>query len=207
MTGWRFWLWRSWLWWRLSWPFRFAHAPLCPRRHAESWRLGPLWLCRSCTLFYAGIFTAFVTALSMTAFTPSAFLSSVSLLSLIVLASYPPWYEHYSRRIKDVLRLGAGLGVGVIFAAVVSPLGWIAAGVVLVLWLLFRRYRRLRLQLGDSGCAGCPELGRGDVCSGYARQADAFRAYRNLLEDEFNRPDRLPLPIVKVKRLHSGGGE
>ena len=198
MRSWKFRLWQSWLWYRLSWPFRWAHAPLCQRRRHDSFRLGRLWLCRSCTLFYTAMLESIGGTWILSLETVWGFVTLSGFAFLVVPLSYPPWYENYPRWSKDLLRSAAGVVLGGLLVLLFSPLSEAAALTLLILYLIFRRYKRRRLELGDHGCEGCPELGRGTICSGYILQANAFREYRDRIDEELNRPDRmLLLPVVR----------
>jgi hypothetical protein len=129
-----------------------------------------------------------------------ALIMSLGLAVPIVALSYPPWYEGHARGLKDILRIGAGVVLGSLLALLTASIWWASLLSLLALYGVFRQYKQLRLQVGDHGCEGCPELGKEAVCSGYSRQAEAFRAYRARVEEELNRPGRFPLPQCRAQR-------
>lgn len=182
----RFWLWERRVWWSWTWWFQFAHGPLCRRFRSDTLRLGRLHLCRSCTILYAGFALALLLVLAFCGDGLWPLLAVGSLLVPLVVLSEPRRYSRFPRLLKDVLRLAAGVFLGLLLGLLVTPWWWVtlaAIGPLLVLHRVFARFRR-RVKTHD--CDGCPELGCPGVCSGYAQQAQAIRGYSAVIEEQLN---------------------
>ena len=48
----------KWLWLRRLYPYAWAHAPLCERYGGETFRLGHIFVCRSCGMCALGVTVA-----------------------------------------------------------------------------------------------------------------------------------------------------
>ncbi len=163
-------------WWldlRHGWRYRFAHKPLCDRFAHDVLRIGPLHVCRSCTLLYAGIATGFA-AWALLPVSPWALAIA---LAAVLLPSAPPLYTRLPRHVRDVLRFGVGLLLPMAVAVGVAGRLIPALGALAVMWGFWRLYFHLRLARRAAACNGCPELNAGGICSGFAQQANAFRQY------------------------------
>ena len=164
------------LWWlhfRHGWRYRFAHKPLCDRFAHDVLRIGPLHVCRSCTLLYAGIATGF----AAWALLPASPWALAAALASVLLPSAPQVYTRLPRHVRDVLRFGAGLLLPMAVAVGVAGRLIPALGALAVMWGFWRLYFHLRLARRATACNGCPELNAGGICSGFAQQANAFRQY------------------------------
>ena len=164
------------LWWlrlRHGWRHRFAHKPLCDRFARDVLRIGPLHVCRSCTLLYAGIAVGF----ALWALLPASPWALAVGLGAVLLPSAPPVYTRLPRGVRDVLRFGAGLLLPMTVAVGVGGALAAARGSLAVMWGFWRLYFLLRGARRAAACNGCPELTAGGICSGFAQQADAFRQY------------------------------
>lgn len=163
---------------RHDWPVRWAHHPLCARHAHETWRIGRLHLCRGCTSLLAGALSAAFALAAAGAWVPW----TLALLAPPVLVlSWPPRYARLPRALRDVLRCGAGAMP--VLAAWTTwhhlAQAWPLLPLLFVFW---RVYARIRIRVMARRCDGCPELGRGRTCSGYALQAACQRAIEASLE-------------------------
>ncbi len=171
----------GWTWLRHTYPFQFAHGPLCERYEADTVRLGHVFLCRSCAALYATL--ALATA-ALLLEPPSATTLRVALgitAAVVFPLSWPPLYKPLPRLVRDLLRGGAGLLVALTLAALLRGMwltGGLAVATMLVALVVFSRVRRRqRVHM----CDGCPELGADGVCSGYAVQAGYLRRYEDAM--------------------------
>jgi hypothetical protein len=182
------------LWWRHTYTFNLAHKPLCARFAHDVLRVGRVYVCRSCLLACAGaVFTGLgllCVGLPERRWLPVFYGS----LAAVMVLSYPPVYGLLHRLGRDVVRCGAGAVLALMatfFVAGHVGLGLLNVAVFAIGYLASRgAYRRWKLD----ACDGCPEVGRGQVCSGYLRQADRIRAYESAAEDYLFRTGRFDTP-------------
>lgn len=168
----------KWLWWRHTWRFNWAHKPLCDRFRHDVIRLGGMALCRSCTLVYGATILTLMTALCVSSLINPWAWKLLAMIGLVTLmCSFPPWYRHWSRTFRDLIRslLGVTLALGIYMMlqgdVVVGLLG------LAILWFMWKLYLPLRHRNKNEACQGCPELAQGGICSGYIWQADYVRRY------------------------------
>lgn len=168
-----------WRWWRHTWPFQFAHGPLCHRHRRHVLRIGRLWICRSCFALYAAAIIAVTAALLVPLSISQISTVLLCVTAPVLLLSLPPLYQRLPRGVRDLLRAGAGLLLGLSLACLL--LGqWQVGGLMLLgMLLLFFAYSRLRLKHRAAACQTCPELNQGRICSGYRRQAVYIRRYQD----------------------------
>jgi hypothetical protein len=143
------------------------------------WRVGRLWLCRSCSLLYGA---AALTAGSAILLRPTASLVTwlFGLVAVpVVLLSFPPLYRALARRARDLLRAATGFLLGLALAWVFVGVWWAGVLILAAFFVLLRLYLPFRRRQRHALCAGCPELGRAGVCSGYRRQAVRIRRYED----------------------------
>jgi hypothetical protein len=183
--------------WRHAWPVRFAHHPLCARHRHETWRIGRLHLCRGCAALGVGLALGSVAVLGIGG--PWTMAVAGVLAPLVLIGSWPPWYRHWPRLLRDLLRVALGLllATGTYVLASAPFIAWPILPVAAALWWA---YRRRRAQVNARRCDGCPELGRG-VCSGYTPHAQAMRAIAADLEARL--VDAAP-PLVLVPAIDAG---
>jgi hypothetical protein len=175
---------------RHSWWYRFAHRPLCDRFEGGAFRIGKLRLCRGCTWLWFGVVVGAVVAIGPGVAVPPA----AALLAVSLGLSHPRLYRKLPRLLRAALRVSMGAGAALLLFRVVHG-ELLVPGVAAVVLLALRHvYVRVRAKLKREACEGCPELGAPGVCSGYARQAEAVRAWRDRVEEELNR-EGAPPPI------------
>ena len=172
-----------WLLWRHRWTFQWAHKPLCDRFARDVVRLGPMRLCRSCLLLYAGLIGA---AAAVAIFRPVSgwLLPAVAAAMGVTLGlSIPRIYRHMPRPARDLLRLMAGALTPMLLWALVGiawPLAGAGAAVGVILHLLYRRLRRRGM---SDPCTRCDQLSEGRICPGFAHQARCLRHYDQAATD------------------------
>ena len=178
-------------WWQHAWSFEWAHHPLCERFERDVLKPGKLHLCRSCTALWLGVLVGIVAVLA-------AGLGSIAhgwLLALVgpavAVASWPRIHHHLPRAGKDLARFATGLlPPAAIALALGSPL---VGGAVIALGVsAYFGFARLRSRERSRRCDGCPEALAGGICSGYAVQANAVRAWEERLAADYLA--RRPLP-------------
>lgn len=178
-----------WLWLRHCGWFSFAHKPLCTHYRHGVLRIGPLAVCRGCTLVYG----AMAVALLLTAlWQPKAGLLASALLmtvtALVLITSYPLVYWRLPRWACDMSRAGLGAVIGATAASLVSAalsgeILTLPMAVALLLFASWRWFGRVRQRGKSDRCAQCPEYAAGGICSGYAKQADSVRRYQDRLAE------------------------
>jgi hypothetical protein len=166
---------------RHDWPVRWAHHPLCARHRHETWRIGRLHLCRGCSSLALGALAG-VSLVSM-AGGPWCTWALLALAPPVVWSSWPPRYRRLPRACRDLLRAGSGFVVVFAFWSTwhFPAQSWPALPILYATW---RAFVPLRARLQARACDGCPELGAGGVCSGYALHAASVRAIEAQLERE-----------------------
>lgn len=186
------------LWLKWSWPFRWAHKPLCERFHQDVLKLGRLHVCRSCVCIYSGMLAAVVLVAVMGTTGLSLWPAAAGFAGVIGL-SWPLWYRHWSRSLRDVLRFSAGFFCVLTFlltTAIHIAAGIGLAGLIGSCWWL---YFRVRGGVMSTACAGCPELECNGVCSGYELQATLSRGYEEAATAAVMR-GMVELPVVRAQR-------
>jgi hypothetical protein len=199
----RLWLQQTWLWWKHTWWFQLAHGPLCTRQRTNVFRIGPCYLCRSCTLLYFALASMLVGLAWVRPPTNLLALGCFTLLVPLLILSYPWLYRALPRLGRDAVRLATGVFLAFLFALFLTNLWWLAGLTLVALFLVFRYLQRQRRQVKQSECLGCPELRPNHICSGYSHQSAAIRTYCIHLEEELNRPERISL-LMKTKKIDHG---
>ena len=175
-----------WLWWKHTWTFQAAHKPLCGRFRRDVLRFGSLRVCRSCAALYSSIGVALLTAPMYYAHLSAQTAAMAGgILLAIVVASAPTPYQHAPRALRDVLRAGLGVLIGVAVVLLFTPMWLWGAGQLGVLALAWRAYHRQRDDHTNRHdlCEGCAECGRDGICSGFVEQASHLRAYEEAATD------------------------
>jgi hypothetical protein len=179
--------WRArWSWWIRSGWFRFAHKPLCRRFEQDVIRIGRLRFCRSCAALAGGIFCGGAAWAGGLLTGPALWVSAGLGLGLVT-ASLATSFERWPRPLRSLHRFATGclpaLALACGFEAGTAT-GMVALAWTLTLYLRLRqRHRRTRAEQ----CAGCPELKRAGLCSGYRRQAVALRRYDQEMHEALTR--------------------
>lgn len=170
-----------WTWLRHTYPFQLAHGPLCERYEADSVRVGHVHLCRSCLALYVAL-AGVVAALFVWSPGANGVLIALAVTAAVVFPlSWPPLYRRFPRILRDALRGGAGVfGAITLFALLMgywlpTMIGVVVGAGGLLVYSRVRRRQRAHM------CDGCPELGAGGVCSGYAVQAQHIRRYEDAM--------------------------
>ncbi|MGE0431467.1 MAG: hypothetical protein AB7S36_04340 [Planctomycetota bacterium] len=166
---------RGMLWWRHMWRYALAHKPLCERFAPHVLRIGSVHVCRSCALMWTAAAASFGALLAIGATTGWLLALLPALAGPVVVLSVPALYDRWTRPMRDLLR--ALLGATVAMLALLWLQGALVAAAVATVSLLIARrlFVRQHRRRSLDACAGCPELDRRGVCSGFARQADAVR--------------------------------
>lgn len=164
------------LWWKQTWWFQFAHKPLCDRFHRETFRLGKLRVCRSCTLLYSALAIS-LGLLATVSWPPISFaLFSISFTAVLV-ASHPKAYRFWPRELRDCFRAGFGFLLPLTLFTAWKVHWFLPFALAGILWGVWSWYSRVRAERKPQKCEHCPELAEGGVCSGYQQQTDSIRAY------------------------------
>lgn len=131
------------LWLNKSYTFNWAHKPLCEKHRHDVIRLGRIYLCRSCSCVYLGIFFSFVILLCCNDFIRNHQLSLLVTLSTITLPlSHPSLYKKLPRRFRDALRFSLGLLLALLGGVLLRGNLLLALPVAILLYLSWRIYYR-----------------------------------------------------------------
>ena len=159
------------------WRYALAHKPLCERFQPHVWRIGGAFVCRSCTLTWLAAGIAFLVLMVLPASREFLLVALPAVAVPVVGLSVPVIYDRWSRTMRDLLRVLLGAVLAMLAATWLSG-AWIAAGIATVLlWVAHRVFVGQHRRRAIDACAGCPELDRRGVCTGFNQQADALRAY------------------------------
>ncbi len=170
-----------WLWFKNCWWFTFSHKPLCTHYHKDTFKIGRLFVCRSCTLVYSSALITLIAALLL----GSYFTVSMSIMLLcftigVTGLSYPPLYKRHSRTVRDILR--SLLGVLIIassfniYHAPIIIWSYAPFTLLIICWVIFGKSRQENKR---GKCYSCPEFKENSVCSGYEKQIVSVQAYQD----------------------------
>lgn len=163
------------LWLRYTYPFLWAHKPLCERFQQDTFQVKSIRICRSCCLLYAGILSSALLGYFKLYEIPPGVLFVVT--SAVLLLSVPHIYRFYPRPVRDILRflLGAALASTLLFFfSKALFVGVIGTFLLLVIRAVLQRQRAI---LKSKACQGCEELSLQGICSGFVLQAERIRRY------------------------------
>jgi hypothetical protein len=191
-------VWKSWVWWTHTWWFQLAHKPLCTRFSQDVLRIGKWRICRSCTMLYSGVAATGIALILGHLSTTALVLLCYGAAVPVIVFSYPPLYSLMGRHTRDVLRFAAGAFVSLLIGLLLHGQFLVTAATSLALLAVYCLYRNKRSMTRSRMCAGCPELGIGGVCTGYARQAESIRAYCRDIEHSLNREDVIPPAVFQL---------
>lgn len=163
----------------------FLHKPLCEKFRKDSFLfLNKIYLCRSCTFLYLGLFTAllllkFIPILSMKYFLIYAI--------AVIILSFPRIYANYNRFLRDIVRFNNGFMFGCLLLLTYRKSLIMFASALIIMLLVKTFYNKLRHRVDI--CQGCPELIENTTCSGYTEQKEAFLKFeenycKNLIIEE-----------------------
>ncbi|MBN2477215.1 MAG: hypothetical protein JXB62_21585 [Pirellulales bacterium] len=191
---------RSWLFWkglwlRHVWPFYWAHKPLCGRFRQDVLRVGGVYLCRSCTLAYAGLGLGLLLGVVMRDVLREAGAAPFVGFTAVTLAfSFPAWYKGWARPVRDVLR--AMMGLTIAWCGCLLLVGQIATGLIgaVVLAVFWKGYLTVRRRRLIGACHGCAALDRDEICPGFALQAEAIRRYEQAATERILADGYVPRP-------------
>lgn len=164
---------------RHDWWFRWAHDPLCERLGGGVLAIGRLRICRSCVAMYSGVAVGGATAvaapgLALSRAAPALWLMAAGSLAG---ASRPSIYGGLSRPRKDGVRFGTGVTAGALVSFLIARRWAWSAFLTSGAGIAYRVLTLARAKAKATACDGCPELESTTVCSGFAQQAVALRAY------------------------------
>lgn len=150
-------------------PFIFVHKPLCTKYQKDTINFfSKIYVCRSCFLFYTGIFLSilFYNFINMN-------IKFLAVLSLFVIAaSHPVFYKNYSRFLRDLLRFLLGFAVSLLLI----KLAFINIGYALALlcfcFIVKSIYNRFRKK--NDLCRNCGKQYSRKACEGYSKQTQAL---------------------------------
>jgi len=174
---------RSWLAWKRLWlshvyPFYWAHKPLCQRFRRDVLRLGRVHVCRSCTMVYAGAaLGAVLCGVFRQPLWDVAPALWAAMAGITLVFSFPLWYKRWPRPMRDLLRAMLGGTIALCGYLLLSGAwlpGLVGTAVLAASW---QAYRGVRERFRRQACAGCPELRDGEICPGFALQAERIRQY------------------------------
>lgn len=173
----------QWLKIKTTYPFHFAHKPLCERHKGNTFHIGNTYLCRGCTLIYTAIFSAIT--LSFLIPLDNQFVNclfSVVLLISVIL-SHPNLYKRLHRNICDITRYTFGLTSTYLSIVLFKTNMVIIPFFFAALYFCWTYYKKKRSESRSFICKGCPELNKKQVCTGYELQTKLTKKYEIRVEE------------------------
>jgi hypothetical protein len=191
----------KWLWLKHSYPFRWAHKPLCDRFEHDVVQVGKMHLCRSCTCVYLTLLIALIAGWMSqgTANTLTQPLIITLGFGIVLIGSFPKWYKQWPRWTRELLRGGMGLCLAMILLCLLHGQFVLSLSLSLMLFGFWRHYLIKRAGRRSTCCDGCSELGKG-ICSGYHLQAEGARSYEISATDWLMKSGEARLPNGPVLR-------
>ncbi len=187
------------LWLGHVWTFNWAHKPLCARFREGVVQIGRAYVCRSCLLLYTGLAAGIV--LLPVIERPLSFpavCGGLALMVLTVVLSAPMWYKRWPRRMRDILRFASGLSISFCLSLLFTghvAIGIIGAALMLACWKLYFHLRGGRKR---QACNGCQQLETGQICAGFAYQAEHIRRYEQAATEYLLAEGGVSLPAGKL---------
>ena len=108
------------LWLRHSYPFRWAHRPLCARFSDGILRFGSVQLCRSCLCVYGGLICCCLLCLFLDILRESALYVLLFLMVPAIALSIPQLYARWPRHLRDLLRFSMGSCIALCLTAALT---------------------------------------------------------------------------------------
>ncbi len=187
------------LWLGHAWTFNWAHKPLCARFQEDVVRIGRAYICRSCLLVYTGLVMGIVLLLAVGA--PLSYpivCGGATLVVATVVLSAPMWYKKWPRRMRDILRFASGLSISFCLSLLFTghvAIGIIGTALMLAFWKLYFHLRGGRKR---QACDGCQQLEIGQICAGFAYQAEHIRRYEQAATEYLLAEGGISLPTGKL---------
>lgn len=189
------------LWYTHVYPFYWAHKPLCERFQHDIIRIGYLFLCRSCLMFYAGIIVSLLFCSLFPQFMQSMGATLFFVITAILVPlSFPPWYKKLPRWVRDALRLM--MGMTMILCTYLLFFGHFLLGLISValLMIFWKVYLIFRQQQKRFDCDGCLELHDNKICTGFSFQAQGIRKYEKQATEIVLNCGYVPKTILRQNR-------
>ena len=184
------------LWPKHTYSFYWAHKPLCARFAEDVLKLGTIYLCRSCSATYVGMFTG----IALLSFTPeSSGLFPMMFLAVLIgvlIFSVPSLYKRLPRFVRDMVRFASGILIPASVYLCSGPgyrIGILGLGALFLFWCVYMRMRKRR-KLKE--CDGCPELELNRICSGFEMQANHIRRYQTEADELLAESGYMPECVV-----------
>ncbi len=166
------------LWFKKSYPFNWAHKPLCGKYRAEVIKLGNVYVCRSCTCAYLGVLVGLIFPFTLSAFFNNhSSIMLIGLLSVVLPLSHPFIYKKLHRSFRDLLRFSLGLLIAVGGHVLFTGGLLLGVGVFLSCYIFWKIYYKKREKRKIEECLSCDEYSEETICSGYTLQSQRIREY------------------------------
>lgn len=166
------------LWLSKTYPFLWAHKPLCGTYREDVLRIRGVHLCRSCVFSYLGIVCGALLPLLFPASWGKYGTLILPVTTLIVLPfSYPVLYKRLPRPCRDLVRLMLGIVPPLVIWTALGNQIVLALCVLLLSCIFWKIYFRQRQRRKLASCESCNEYSADTICSGYVMQAGRIREY------------------------------
>ncbi|OAD20391.1 membrane protein [Candidatus Thiomargarita nelsonii] len=185
------------LWIIHTYPFYWAHKPLCERFQSDVIRIGTMFVCRSCFMFYAGMIVSVLFCSLFPQQTMGVILFFV-FSSILLPFSFPPWYKKLPRWARDTLRLIMGMTIVLCVYLIFFGhflLGVFSAALLIIFWKVYLIFRQ---QQKRHDCDGCLEFHNNEICTGFSFQAQRIRKYEKQATQIVLKSGYVPKSIRRV---------
>lgn len=181
------------LWLKHSYTFNWSHKPLCNRFKKGVIKINNVYICRSCTAAYSGLFLSLI-ILKLISGIRVEFISIfyIILFSLTVSFSSPPLYKKLPRIICDFLRFFMGTLItlsGYLIWKKDFLTGVTGIALLFIFWVFYFTQRKKRK---SRVCNNCNEYGKDRVCTGFNKQAQYIRSYEEEATDYLLKTGYIP---------------
>lgn len=189
------------LWYKKTYPFYWAHKPMCGLYRDDVVRFKKIYLCRSCLFVYLGIGFGILYPILFPAIYTEYGLVSIAALSVFTLPfSYPSVYKRLSRRFRDLLRFSLGcITVQIVylfFKGFILP----ALTVLIFCYILWKIYFTKRAKRKLQLCHDCEEFSYETVCSGYTLQTKLLREYEEEATEYILKTGYIPKAVQRFDK-------
>ncbi len=159
-------------------PYLFAHKPLCSKYKKDTIKFfSKIYVCRSCFLFYTGIFLSIIFCIIIK--TDIRFLFLLSLI--VIISSHPFYYKHYSRFSRDLLRFLLGFSVSSLLINLAPINIYYALTLLCCCFAIKSIYNKYRKK--NDLCYNCNKQYSRKACEGYAEQTKALLQIEEKVSD------------------------